>query len=105
MDLRDMRATLMARYEPTSKVAREIDSRGIEEVFQSIPLTERADLAAIYLSLKDCGGELLIPEDARWPSALNELEIPPIGLIVKGDVETLSRKSLAIVGTRNPTPY
>ena len=105
MDVRDMRVTLMARYEPTSKLAREIESRGIEEVFQAIPFTERADLAAIYQSLNDWGGELLIPEDAQWPAALNDLEIPPIGLIVKGDTETLSRKSLAIVGTRNPTPY
>jgi DNA protecting protein DprA len=29
----------------------------------------------------------------------------PIGLIVKGRVECLSQRSIAIVGTRNPTPY
>jgi len=36
---------------------------------------------------------------------VDELECPPIGLIVKGNVESLSNPSLAIVGTRNPTPY
>ena len=105
MELRDMRVIVMARYEPTSKLAREIESQGIEAVFHSIPLTERADLSAIHQSLEKCGGELLTPEDSLWPTALNDLEIPPIGLIVKGDTEILSRKSLAIVGTRNPTPY
>jgi DNA processing protein len=105
MELRDMRVMVMARYEPTSKLAREIESHGIEAVFHSIPLTERANLSAIYQSLEKCGGELLTPEDSLWPSVLNDLEIPPIGLIVKGDFEILARKSLAIVGTRNPTPY
>ena len=105
MELRDMRLMVMARYEPTAKLAREIESQGIESVFLSISPTERADLGVIYHSLTKCGGELLTPEDLLWPSALNDLEIPPIGLIVKGDIETLSRKSLAIVGTRNPTPY
>ena len=105
MELREMRVAIMARYEPTAKLTREIESQGIEAVFQSIPVTERADLSSIYQSLEKCGGELLTPEDLHWPSALNDLEIAPIGLIVKGDSETLSRKSLAIVGTRNPTPY
>ena len=105
MELREMRVAIMARYEPTAKLTREIESQGIEAVFQSIPVTERADLSNIYQSLEKCGGELLTPEDLHWPSALNDLEIAPIGLIVKGDVETISRKSLAIVGTRIPTPY
>ena len=100
-----MRTTLMARYEPTSKLAREIENRGIEDVFNSVPFSEQANLGEIYQSLRDCGGELLTPEDSQWPLALNDLEIPPIGLIVKGDIDILSHKSLAIVGTRNPTPY
>lgn len=100
-----MRVTLMARHEPTIQLTRAIEARGIEEVFNNIPLSERTNLAQIYQSLNDCGGELLIPEDARWPVALDDLEIPPLGLIVKGNSEILSHKSLAIVGTRNPTPY
>jgi len=37
--------------------------------------------------------------------ALNDLEVPPVALIVKGEISTLNEPSLAIVGTRNPTPY
>jgi DNA processing protein len=105
MEIREMRLVLMARYEPTSALIREIESRGIEEVFRAIPDSEKADLTKIFQSMKDCGGELLTPEDSLWPSKLNDLEITPLGLIVKGDMAALSRKSLAIVGTRNPTPY
>jgi DNA protecting protein DprA len=47
----------------------------------------------------------LYPGASGWPSALDELAAPPIGLVVKGNVEVLTQKSLAIVGTRNPTPY
>jgi DNA processing protein len=31
--------------------------------------------------------------------------VPPIAIIVKGDTSILKEDSLAIVGTRNPTPY
>ena len=58
------------------------------------------------LSLIDnAGGSFLTPEDLEWPTQLNDLAAMPIGLIVKGRVECLSQRSIAIVGTRNPTPY
>jgi DNA protecting protein DprA len=41
----------------------------------------------------------------QWPSQLNELVAIPIGLVVKGNIEVLKERGLAIVGTRNPTPY
>lgn len=53
------------------------------------------------------GAQLITPDDIDWPIQLNELPAPPIALIIKGDraVLTESTRSLAIVGTRNPTPY
>ena len=58
-------------------------------------------LAAIAQS----GGVFITPEDLSWPTRVNQLAIPPLGLIVKGDLSILNNPSLAIVGTRNPTPY
>ncbi len=58
-------------------------------------------LAAIAQS----GGVFITPEDLSWPTRVNQLAIPPMGLIVKGDLSILNNPSLAIVGTRNPTPY
>jgi len=48
---------------------------------------------------------LLTPIDDDWPNQLNDLAAPPIALIVKGNLSALNQKSLAIVGTRNPTSY
>ena len=49
--------------------------------------------------------DFLIPGDAMWPSRVEDLVAPPIALIAKGNLESLSMQSLAIVGTRNPTNY
>ena len=48
---------------------------------------------------------LITPIDSDWPHQLNDLAAPPIGLIVKGNISALNQRSLAIVGTRNPTSY
>lgn len=48
---------------------------------------------------------LITPDDEDWPDQLNDLAAPPIGLILKGNINALHQPSLAIVGTRNPTSY
>jgi len=63
------------------------------------------NLAEIRDSLEKTGSIFLTPHSPDWPVALNDLNAIPIGLVVKGDVSALTDKSLAIVGTRNPTPY
>jgi DNA protecting protein DprA len=106
MDLKEMRLAIASHYEPgTPKVGRAIAEKGIEEVFSTIPEGEVKDLPLLMKGIEDCGGVFITPEDSTWPEALSDLEVPPIGIIVKGNVESLTTKSLAIVGTRNPTPY
>ena len=56
-------------------------------------------------SIEKAGGIFITPGDACWPQQLDDLETPPIGLVVKGKVDSLQGRSIAIVGTRNPTPY
>ena len=56
-------------------------------------------------AIAQSGGVFITPEDLSWPTRVNQLAIPPLGLIVKGDISILNNPSLAIVGTRNPTPY
>lgn len=98
---------------------REIEERGIPEVFERInadlydsikhsAIVEKVrnfDSAQSFESIDKTGSHFIIPGDADWPLRVDELESPPIGLIVKGNLEVLSNPSLAIVGTRNPTPY
>jgi len=56
-------------------------------------------------SLGITGSIFLTPDSPEWPANLNDLAAVPIGLVVKGDLSALNERSLAIVGTRNPTPY
>ncbi len=43
--------------------------------------------------------------DPEYPPLLKEIYYPPIIIYAKGNVEIISPKSIAIVGTRNPTHY
>jgi DNA processing protein len=106
MNTKDMRLAIAAHHEPGAvKIARAIESEGVESVYAAIPESQRADIRSLYNAITECGGELLIPEDPQWPACLNELAVPPVALIVKGDLSAMTLPSLAIVGTRNPTPY
>ena len=99
--------------------SREIDARGPLETVQrlragaydpirfekAIAKAKAADASTVLAEIARCGGQFITPEDARWPSKLNDLSAMPIGLVVKGSVDCLNMASLAIVGTRNPTNY
>jgi DNA processing protein len=56
-------------------------------------------------SIVKSGSIFLSPQSSEWPASLNDLSATPFGLVVKGDLSVLIDRSLAIVGTRNPTPY
>ena len=53
------------------------------------------------------GLELFTPQSPDWPAQLDQLLAPPFALIGKGDRSVMSeaRRSLSIVGSRNPTSY
>jgi DNA processing protein len=51
------------------------------------------------------GYGLLHWEESAYPKRLLEIYDPPPLLYVRGDMEVLRRHSIAIVGTRRPTPY
>jgi DNA protecting protein DprA len=98
---------------------REIEEKGAVDVYarlisegydlkkyaKVIAKAQSADLKAIKTQLSLSGAIFLTPVSDEWPNSLNDLAAIPIGLVVKGDVAALSQRSLAIVGTRNPTSY
>jgi DNA protecting protein DprA len=98
--------------------SQEISTNGAEYVYQKlkaagydsikyakvIERVKSADIKAIASSIENTGAEFITPEMEKWPSQLNELVAVPIGLVVKGNIEILKERGLAIVGTRNPTP-
>ena len=81
---------------------RRYDQIKFEKLIANLQATKVSELMG---SLEKTESKFLTPESPEWPTALNDLQAIPIGLVVKGDVSSLSDRSLAIVGTRNPTPY
>jgi len=65
--------------------------------------TAFADQQLARLSAQNC--RLLTFWDAEYPPLLKTINDPPILLFVKGNVEVLAQKQLAVVGTRNPSVY
>ena len=51
------------------------------------------------------GATILTWHDEAYPLRLREIYDPPALLWVRGDAALLSKSSLAVVGTRHPTPY
>lgn len=78
------------------------DQIKFEKLIANLQATKVRELLG---SLEKTESKFLTPESPEWPTALNDLQAIPIGLVVKGDISSLSDRSLAIVGTRNPTPY
>jgi len=97
----------------------EINERGAEEIIERIEndgyssskrsidrvrkrLQERC-INSLVDEIHVSGGEFVTKGDPKWPHALDDLLVPPLGIILKGIPPRCD--SVAIVGTRNPTQY
>src|SRR5271170_4032186 len=58
-----------------------------------------------FKRVAEAGGSVLTPEDEAYPERLREIYDPPAVLWIRGDVTLLSRPGIAVVGTRQPSPY
>jgi len=91
--------------------SQDVYGRLLDETYDPVKfrkLTDRlkaVDLGLLEEQIEKSGAQFITPESVNWPPSLNDLNAAPIGLVVKGDLSILSERSLAIVGTRNPTPY
>lgn len=54
---------------------------------------------------REAGGSIVTFEDAAYPVRLKEIFDPPAVLWVRGNLSALNRPGIAVVGTRQPTPY
>jgi DNA processing protein len=53
----------------------------------------------------EVGGSVLTPEDEAYPERLREIYDPPAVLWIRGNPDLLARPGVAVVGTRQPSPY
>lgn len=104
------RAQLLASIEPgVTFWAREVFEKGAVQVIELCRQREyqydvstilKTDGESVINRIHRQGFEIIIPN-----SRFDELPAPPIALITKGNTELLNRRSLSIVGTRNPSNY
>lgn len=57
----------------------------------------------IQEEISQAEARFLTDDSLDWPKSLDDLQAPPIGLIVKGEINF--GEAISIVGTRNPTTY
>jgi len=118
--MNESRLRLFAALEPGDKFwSNELEAYGADELVArilgncyvsskraAIRARERLESQSIEKLMDDLtvsGGRFIAPDSAEWPHGLDDLVAPPIGLITVGELPRCD--SVAIVGTRNPTPY
>lgn len=66
---------------------------------------EVVDTARQVRLLDEYDADLITMEDPRYPPALAEIYDPPLALFVRGELHEADQHSVALVGTRKPSPY
>jgi DNA processing protein len=63
--------------------------------------------AALRRQAEDFGARIIEPGDAEWPTGLDDLEMPPKRLWIKGPVSLTDacNRSVAVIGARAATSY
>ncbi len=116
-------ATLHSLLEIPSRLLRALIERGSESwwrwtrsqwlaagclpdrIDRVLDTVSQLDTAWVSQRLASFGISLITLADQRYPLWLKEIPSPPPLLYVRGDPAVLSTVSLAVVGTRQPTPY
>ncbi len=85
----------------------ELEALGMRAVSaQSIATGKSMELAQQEcVQAAEAGATIVALSDPEYPSRLKEIYDPPVILFVKGSLEALAQPSIAMVGTRHPTPY
>lgn len=85
----------------------ELEAQGlpaaVAQAIHSREPLQRAEKELARVRELDC--RLLAWNDREYPQLLREIYDPPTLLYLRGDPEVLNRHTIAIVGTRRPTPY
>jgi DNA processing protein len=85
----------------------ELESTGIRAVSaQALATGKSAELAREEIARAAAADATLVSfDDAGYPPRLREIYDPPLVLYARGNAEVLTEPGIAMVGTREPTPY
>ncbi len=85
----------------------ELEATGIQAVSaQSLATGKSFELAQEeWIRAASAGAQVVAMDSPLYPQQLRQIYDPPVVLYVRGSVELLPAPSIAVVGTRHPTPY
>jgi DNA processing protein len=85
----------------------ELEAAGLPaEAAQALATGRSSERAQDELAkARSAGIRCVTLDDPHYPARLRQIYDPPLVLYVRGNVETLSRPGIAVIGTRHPTPY
>jgi DNA processing protein len=85
----------------------ELEGAGMPAESAQFCFDGRARAAAVEEAARTAeqNASFLTPEDQEYPGRLLEIYDPPAVLWVRGNATLLDRAGIAVVGTRQPTPY
>lgn len=78
-------------------------SNGKRTTTRIVKKLQERDFNELWKEIDESKGRFITPESEDWPHQLDDLVVPPVGLVVRGELPNC--RSIAIVGTRNPTTY
>ncbi|MFN2250492.1 MAG: DNA-processing protein DprA [Anaerolineae bacterium] len=84
------------------ELAAVLDNRSAAAVVET---RRHLDLGRSMKSLVELGAQVLTQDSAQYPARLREIPRPPFVLYVTGSADALSRRSVAVVGTRRASDY
>lgn len=102
---------LLSYFESSEKIWKSTRKKLLEvglpegRVDQFIEFRRKFDLEKYFKRLKDAKVKVTTILDLSFPKNLKELDGSPLVLYYKGSLDSLKNKSVAIVGTRQMTPY
>lgn len=97
--------TLQAIYEMTPKELQHyfrITSKNLQPFYYDLHAYDSEIFQSLY---KKQNIQIVTILDKEYSDRLKNIYMPPLVLYCKGNVELLNQRSVAIVGTRNPTMY
>jgi DNA processing protein len=77
-------------------------SRACASAIKAMPLSAARRLVE---DVDRLGGRILIPDDGEYPALLHTIPEPPPVLYILGDLSLVGRPAVAVVGSRDHTPY
>ncbi|MDD4122883.1 MAG: DNA-processing protein DprA [Candidatus Pacebacteria bacterium] len=91
-----------------NKIRKLYPALSFKQIFEKLNTENKIyNVDKIYEFLKLSNIELILQQDPEYPKQLKEIHNPPLGIYVKGNKYLLNQQYifLAIVGTRQCTPY